>query len=454
MSRGPPPAAAHSRHSASSAPWPSGHASPRARRAAAAASAPSQPRSDGDGSAARPQSCNSARARRALLGHAVAFPAMACQPGRPSSPVIAAIVAAASRSHASSGSAAASNSRTASAGLRAQSHPCAMCQRSDARATATTVIASVAVAPGLIPRGRSASRRSMAHSPSAVTAGSFPAVTTPNSASRPSNDPTSSVRKPRLRADMPPRTCTCISPRPRSSAIAWAASMTSRDDRRMPALRDLSSARARTSRPRLSSAAPPVISPQTARSASSQRPPLSPSPGHPSSSGLAAARSPMISRTPMARATVHGRCRPGMSAADRNRSGSRIPMVAQAPGTAGLRSTPTLVSASPSGPTQRASATARRMIAHSPASFAVSSAVSTTARYWHRGHSLRRFNPFKRGTPVLPGPEGYRAVAGAGPMDLPLCPPQLATPRTGGSTGRNRAAGTRPALYQLVYTNS
>ena len=62
---------------------------------------------------------------------------------------------------------------------------------------------------------------------------------------------------------MPPRTCTCISPKPRSSAIAWAASMTSRDDRRMPALRDLSSARARTSRPRLSSAAPPVISPQT-----------------------------------------------------------------------------------------------------------------------------------------------------------------------------------------------
>ncbi len=80
-------------------------------------------------------------------------PAMACQPGRPSSPVIAAIVAAESRSHASSGSAAASNSRTASAGLRAQSHPCARCQRSDARAAATTVIASVAVAPGLSPRG-------------------------------------------------------------------------------------------------------------------------------------------------------------------------------------------------------------------------------------------------------------------------------------------------------------
>ena len=129
-------------------------------------------------------------------------------------------------------------------------------------------------------------------------------------------------------------------------------------------------------------------------------------------------------------------------------------MAAQAPGTAGLRSTPTMVGAFPSGPTQRVSATARRMIARSPASFAVSSAVSTTARYWHRGHSLRRFNPFKRGTPVLPGPEGYRAVAGAGPMDLPLCPPQLATPRAGGSTGRNRAAGTRPALYQLVYTNS
>ena len=56
--------------------------------------------------------------------------------------------------------------------------------------------------------------------------------------------------------------------------------------------------------------------------------------------------------------------------------GYPFPMAAQAPGTAGLRSTPTMVGAFPSGPTQRVSATARRMIARSPASFAVSSAVS------------------------------------------------------------------------------
>jgi hypothetical protein len=233
----------------------------------------------------------------------------------------------------------------------------------------------------------------MAHAPSGVTAGSFPAVTAPNSASRPSSDSTWSARKPRLRADMPPRTCTCISPRPRSSAIAWAASMTSREDRQTPALRDLSSARARTSRPRLASAAPPVMSPQTARRASSQRPAQSPSPGHPSSSGLATAWSSAIARTPRARAAVHGRCRPGTSAADRNRSGTRIPMAAHAAGTSGLRSTPTLVSAFPSGPAQHARATARRMIAHSPASCAVSSAIFIAARYRHRGYRLCRFNP-------------------------------------------------------------
>jgi hypothetical protein len=60
-------------------------------------------------------------------------------------------------------------------------------------------------------------------------------------------------------------------------------------------------------------------------------------------------------------------------------------MAAHAAGTAGLRSTPTLVSAFPSGPTQPASATACRMIAHSPASCITSSVVSTTTRYRHHG---------------------------------------------------------------------
>ena len=309
---------------------------------------------------------------------------MACQPGRPSSPVIAAIVAAASRSHAGSGSAASSSSRTASADLRPPSQPCAICQRSAAAAMATAVIASAASAPGPTARGRSASRRSMAHAPSGVTAGFFPAVTAPNSTSRPSSDFTWSVRNPPLRADIPPRTCTCMSPRPRSSAIAWATSMTSREDRPMPALRDLSSAWARTSRPRLASAAPPVMSPQTARRASSQHPVLSASPGHPSSSRPAVARSSSIARTPRARAAVHGRCRPGTSAADRNRSGARIPMAVHAAATAGFCRTPALVRAFPSGPTHPASATACRTIAHSPASCAASSIISMTARYRRR----------------------------------------------------------------------
>jgi hypothetical protein len=39
-------------------------------------------------------------------------------------------------------------------------------------------------------------------------------------------------------------------------------------------------------------------------------------------------------------------------------------------------------------------------------------------------------------------------VAGAGPMDLPLRTPRLATPRAAGSAGRNRAPGTRPRRPQ------
>jgi len=61
-------------------------------------------------------------------------------------------------------------------------------------------------------------------------------------------------------------------------------------------------------------------------------------------------------------------------------AGTRIPMAVHAAGTAGLRSTPTLVSAFPSGLTQAASATACRMIAHSSASRATSSTISMTTR--------------------------------------------------------------------------